>query len=143
MGTTQITDCITSFTYRSGDLWGFRQCINGLLTPAGVSQMMQDPSLTLEIQQGTLTDTLFDYFNNDTPLYLRLEVLGPTAIHTTVFPTITIDLSAAILEWPEMGGTERENGLVVPITFQAIEDNTGSFAKLVTYSVINDVATLP
>lgn len=145
MGTTQVTDCITSFTFRSGDLWGLRNCINGLLTAAGVSQMMQDPSLTLELQQGTLTDTLFDYFEADTKLYIRLEVSGPTAIHATpdTFPRIRIDLSAAILEWPEMGGTERENGLVVPITFAGIESNSGSFAKLVTYQVVNSLITLP
>lgn len=142
MGTTQITDCVTSFTYRSGDLWALRQCLNGNLTAAGISQQPQDPSLTLEIQQGALTHTLRGYMAAGTPVYVRLEVSGPTAIHTTVFPRIRIDLSAAIIEWPEMGGTERENGLVVPITLQGIDDSVGSYGKLVSYEVVNDVATL-
>jgi hypothetical protein len=143
IGTTQVTDCITSWSFRSGDCYLRRNCHDGTLNPAGYSQADQRSEMTLTFQVGTQTKALYDYLEAGTLLYIRMVCEG-TNIHGT--PTINkkfqVDMCAAITEFPETGDNEEENALAIPITFMGTEDQVGTWAKLVEYTDVNKVATL-
>jgi hypothetical protein len=142
MGTTQVTDCWVGFEFESGDCYQPRACIADRLDPEGPMQSDQQPRLTIRFLQSAITQTLLDDLRNDRQKYIRLVVTGAT-IHDTVTSKIQIDLCANLTEWPEVGETEAEGGLVVPVRFTGTRDNTGSFGKLVEYTIVNKLATLP
>jgi hypothetical protein len=142
MGTTEVTSCVTAIQFRSGPLYGPRHCMNGSLEAAGYAQMGQKPEATVTFQQSAETTALLASFQADEIKYIRLKNEG-SIIHDAVRKSVQIDLCGAIADWPEQGDSEGENALTVPVRFTGVQDKVGSFAKLVQYTVVNKVATLP
>lgn len=140
IGTTQITACWLGFEFDSGDCYVPRFCVADRFDPDGPVQADQQPRLTIRFQKSTVTDNLLSDLRNNKQKYIRLVTTGKT-IHDTVTTKVQIDLSANMLEWPEVGDTEEEGGLVVPVTFVGTR-STGSFSKLVEYTVVNSLSAL-
>lgn len=145
LGTTNITSCLTEIRFQSGPLYGFSNCINGLLTPTDVSQMInQQPTIVLTFKLSAETAAFFNTYLTGGVKFLRLKnTSNLIAIHGTpnVFKSVQIDVAANILAYPEVGQAVTENHLTIPLTFQGVESTT--WGKMIEWKVVNQIATLP
>lgn len=82
MGGTRVTDCLTEFTFRSGPLYQWANCLNGKLTPEQPIQQGQRPELVITFQLTPTSLQLLRDYQAGTKKFIRLRNLG-TAIHGT------------------------------------------------------------
>jgi hypothetical protein len=82
MGGTNITDCVTDFTFRSGPLYMWANCMNGSLLPETHIQQGQKPELMITFQLSNTTLQLLRDYQAGTKKYLRIRNLGHN-IHGT------------------------------------------------------------
>jgi hypothetical protein len=135
LGGTPITSCITNIAYKSGPLYTYSNCINGVTTPTAIIQAAdQQPEVTLTFKLSAETLALFAAYRAGTVKFLRLKNLGAVAIHGTpnVFPTIQYDLAGAIMAYPEVGDAVADNALTIPITFKGVYDPTAGKIQEIT-----------
>jgi hypothetical protein len=143
IGTTPLAACVTEFAFHSGNLWALANCMDGQLEASGYAEEPQQPSLTLTLQLGADTLALFGDMEAGQQKLVRFQLDGKQ-IHggTAVNERIQIDMAANITSWPDVGDTEAEHGMVAAITFTGTQDLAGAFAKLISYLVVSDAATL-
>lgn len=72
---------------------------------------------------------------------------APPAVNTALTGTIVpkmlqIDMCAAIAQYPDVGQAVSEGSLSVPIAFTGVQDDGGSWGKLIEYTTQTDLATL-
>lgn len=144
IGTTQVTDCIVGFEFHSGPLYGAVSCLNGNDTFEKVAQLGQAPTLRVDFHDSPTVAALLVNYQAGTKKLIRLQNEG-SLIHgaTNTYKRIRVDMAANIMDWSQIGGTTTEQGLTIPITFAGAEDVGGTWAKLVSYAVVNKVITLP
>jgi hypothetical protein len=82
MGGTRVTDCVVDFTFRSGPLYMWANCMNGSLLPEGAIQQGQKPELMITFQLSSTTLQLFRDYQAGTKKFIRLINRGH-AIHGT------------------------------------------------------------
>lgn len=144
LGTTNLTSCLTEIRFQSGPLYGFSNCINGLLTPTDVSQSPdQQPTITLTFKLSAETIAFFNTYTAGATKFLRLKnISGGSPIHGTpnTFKSVQLDMAAAILNYAEVGQAVADNHLTIPVTFQGTEDTT--WGKMLEWTVINQLATI-
>lgn len=82
MGGSRVTDCVTEFTFQSGPLYMWANCMNGSLLPESPIQQGQMPTCTVTFQLGAQSLQLLRDYQAGTKKFLRLVNQG-RAIHGT------------------------------------------------------------
>lgn len=82
MGGTRVTDCVVDFTFRSGPLYMWANCMNGSLLPESPIQQGQKPELMITFQLGSQSLQLFRDYQAGRKKFIRLINLGK-GIHGT------------------------------------------------------------
>lgn len=140
LGGTEVTPCLVGVTFRSGGLYERQTCIDGTQVFSTHLQQAQQPEAVLTFKVDAATYALFSTYRAATRQFLRLENIG-AIIHDAVTKRVRIDLSAQVVDWPDIGAAEDEGAMTVDVTLRGALDPTS--AKLVAYAVVNRLATLP
>lgn len=80
MGGTRVTDCITEFSFQSGPLYMWANCMNGSLHPESPIQQGQLPTCTITFQLGNQSLQLLRDYQAGTKKFIRFINYG-RAIH--------------------------------------------------------------
>lgn len=78
MGGTLVTDCITDFTFRSGPLYMWANCMNRSLLPESPIQQGQRPEIMITFQLSPTSLQLLRDYQAGTKKLIRLKNLGPS-----------------------------------------------------------------